>query len=150
MSGIKTEIKAEVRQFIEKLPPRQQEYVLSRLAEGKDAYITLRQSGVCPRCEQEYRKIQLKFNKCNVYFYIYHGDRRCYVGPENYIYVSFMNSFIAPLHGAIKAERVLRYIERIRINIKAIEDIDTLERILEELTDLIGVIEYHINDLKHS
>jgi len=145
MSGIKPEIMS----FIAQLSPRQQQYVLAQLTAGKDAYITLHIFGKCQRCGEEYKKIQAKITLNNIYFY--HRKitgSRCYMGPENYIYVSILNKIVSPLHGAVVQKRILKYIERVEKYIRMITDIKEIEEIENILKDLESLIEFRKNQLK--
>lgn len=138
-----------IRQFLEQLTPRQRQYVLTQLALGKNAYITINVNGICQRCGERYFKLQVKVTVNNVYFYHFNSTgKRCYLGPNNYIYVSLMNRAIAPLHGAIEQRRIINYIKRIEKYIKTVEKKEELEEIKHILSELESLVEFRLNELK--
>lgn len=144
-----SEIKPEIMSFVERLSPRQQEYVLSRLAAGKDAYIIIKASGTCARCKEKYYKLQVKVTVNNVYFYHWNSSgKRCYLGPIDYIYVTLTHPVMSPLHGYLESDRIVKYIERIKSRVKHLDNREQLEALLEEAKDLVNAIEFRLNELK--
>jgi len=78
---------------------------------------------ICPRCGQPFKWLERKKIGNNVYYYAVHEKKignkrqtkRCYLGPESYIYVTHTHlpKEGLQLRGLIDTNRVLEYLEAI-------------------------------------
>lgn len=88
---------------------------------------------ICPKCHNIGR-LHTYNTESNTYYVVYHGYRngkpiRCYLGPEEYKYVTVVHDF--ELRGALDSKRYTDYLififevlsERIRDNVKGSDEI---------------------------
>ena len=117
----------------------------------------------CPRCGAEISWIETQKKKDRVYYYAVHYTgydkvgskvrkkvRKCYLGPEEYEYVSRLHSDLGlKLEGAVVEKRVVHYLDAfVEALVKADLDRLTLVEIINKLKHLTERLDEYVKELE--
>jgi hypothetical protein len=114
---------------------------------------------ICPRCGQIYSYLEKRTVGSNTYYYAVHvigrgKKRKCYLGPEKYIYANreYKHGSISPSESEISREQLAQYLPKIIEELeKAKEDPEILTQLgldIEVVGKLAGKLLRLVNTLK--
>jgi len=109
----------------------------------------------CPRCGREISWIERRRRGDRVYYYAVHylgyskvggrvrkNVRKCYLGPEEYVYVTRLHQDLGIVfEGAIEERRVLHYVDGLVEALGRLElDVPTRVELVSKLLHYVGVL----------